>query len=103
MCYYNTEHFAIFMSGQFGIDVDEEQVAEESILLYKEELDENLVSEKLLEVTPEMVLLHTCVYDTEENEWIVCVASDADTNYPLFLVCLKDGVRMFEEILVLDV
>lgn len=45
MCYYNTEHFALFMSLRFGIDVDEEQVGEESVLLYKEELGENLVSE----------------------------------------------------------
>jgi hypothetical protein len=96
---YNAKHFAIFMVLQFDIDIDEEQVGEESVLLYKEELDENIVSEKLLAITPEMVLLHTCIYDTEENEWIVCVASDAITNYPLFLVCLKDGEKVYEEIL----
>jgi len=87
------------MASQNGIEVDEERVGEESVLLYKEELDRNLVSEALLEVTTELVLLHTCVYDTIENEWMVCVASDADTNYPLFLICLRGGQKIYEEIL----
>ncbi|MEK3857504.1 hypothetical protein [Cytobacillus sp. FSL H8-0458] len=100
MCYYNAEHFAIFMSLQFGIDVDEEQVADESVLLYKEELDENLVTEELLNISPEMVLVHSCVYNKEEHEWLVCVASDANTNQPLFLVCLKNGEKIYEEILL---
>lgn len=99
MCYFNIEHFSTFMHLQYGILVDEKQVGEESVLLYKEELDENLVSEEMLEVTTELVLLHTCIYNTNENEWIVCVASDADTNYPLFLICLKDGTRVYNEIL----
>ncbi|KQU58726.1 hypothetical protein ASG66_17045 [Bacillus sp. Leaf406] len=102
MCYYNAEHFAIFMSLQFGIDVDEEQVGEESILLYKEELDENLVSEELLRIVPEMVLVHYCVYDNKEHEWLVCVASDADTNQSLFLICLKSGEKIHEEVLLPD-
>lgn len=59
MFYYNAEHFVIFMSLQFGIDVDEEQVGKESVLLYKEELDENLVTEELLSISPEMVLVHS--------------------------------------------
>ena len=100
MCNYNAEHFAIFMSLQFGIDVDEEQVGEESVLLYKEELDENLISKELLSITPDMVFVHTCVYDNEEDEWLVCVASDADTNQPLFLLCLKNGLKVYEEILI---
>lgn len=99
MCYYNTEHFSIFMDLNFNIEVEEEQVGEESVLLYKEELDKELISDALLGITPDMVLLHSCVYDTKENEWIVCVASDADTNYPLFLICLKDGEKIYEEIL----
>lgn len=102
MCYYSTEHFAIFMSMQFGIDVEEDQVGEESVLLYKEELDKELISNDLLSITPDMVLLHSCVYDTEETEWIVCVASDADTSYPLFLICLKDGEKVYEEDIRID-
>ncbi|UYY93991.1 hypothetical protein OIU11_26995 [Bacillus cereus] len=100
MCYYNAEHFAIFMSLQFCIDVDEEQVGEESVLLYKEELDDNLVSEELLNITPELVMVHSCVYNNEEDEWLVCVASNADTNQPLFLVCLKNGEKTHEEVLL---
>lgn len=98
MCYYNTEHFAIFMAMQYGIEVDKEQVGDESVLLYKEELDENLVSEELLNITPELVMVHSCVYKNEEHEWLVCVASNADTNQPLFLVCLKNGEKIYEEI-----
>ncbi|MGM2457253.1 hypothetical protein ACS2PT_12375 [Bacillus cereus group sp. BceL015] len=100
MCYYNAEHFAIFMSLQFGIDVEEEQVGEESVLLYKEELDENLVSEKLLSISPELVMVHSCVYNNEEHEWLICVASNADTNQPLFLICLKNGEKIHEEVLL---
>ncbi|MBL3647433.1 hypothetical protein [Bacillus sp. RHFS10] len=100
MCYYNAEHFVIFMSLQFGIDVDEEQVGEESVLLYKDELDEKLVTGGLLTITPEMVMVHSCVYNNEEHEWLVCVASNADTNQPLFLVCLKNGEKIYEEILL---
>jgi hypothetical protein len=102
MCYYNAEHFAIFISLQFGIDVDEEQVGEESVLLYKEELDENLVTEELLNISPEMVFVHSCVYNKEEHEWLVCVASNADTNQPLFLICLKNGEKIYEEVLLRD-
>lgn len=102
MTYYNNEHFMIFMDLKFDIKVQEEQVEEESVLLYKEELDTELISNALLSITPDMVLLHSCVYDSEESEWIVCVASDADTSYPLFLICLKDGEKVYEEDLRID-
>nr|WP_206763826.1 hypothetical protein [Cytobacillus firmus] len=85
---------------QYGVNVDEEQVGEETILLYKEELDENLVSEELLSIVPEMVMVYSCVYNNEEHEWLVCVASDADTNQPLFLICLKNGEKIYEEVLL---
>ncbi|MGG0889332.1 hypothetical protein [Cytobacillus horneckiae] len=102
MCYYNAEHFVIFMSLQFDIDVDEGQVGEESVLLYKEELDVSLVSEELLTITPEKVIVHSCVYNNEEHEWLVCVASNADMNQPLFLICLKNGKKIHEEVLLRD-
>ncbi|MBG9587986.1 hypothetical protein [Cytobacillus firmus] len=100
MCHYSAENFAIFISLQYGVNVDEEQVGEETILLYKEELDENLVSEELLSIVPEMVMVYSCVYNNEEHEWLVCVASDADTNQPLFLICLKNGEKIYEEVLL---
>lgn len=101
MSYYNAKQFTTFMSSQFGIDIDidKEQVGEESVLLYKEEIDENLVSDGLLRIIPERVLVHSFIYYNEVHEWMVCVASHADTNYPLFLICLKDGGRVYEEIL----
>lgn len=102
MCHYSTEDFGFFMWLRYGIEIDEEQIGEESVLLYKEELDKELISDALLSITPEMVLLHSCVYDAEEKEWIVCVASDADTDYPLFLICLKDGKKIYEEDIRID-
>ncbi|WP_181347379.1 hypothetical protein [Thalassobacillus sp. CUG 92003] len=99
MSYFGSENFSIFMWKQYEIDIDEEQVGEESILLYKEELDEGLVSKEMLEFTPDLVLVQTCSYETKVNEWIVSVAADADTNYPLFLICLKDGKKIYEELL----
>lgn len=38
----------MFTATENGIEVDEEKVGEESVLLYKEELDNNLVLEALL-------------------------------------------------------
>ncbi|ATI62542.1 hypothetical protein [Bacillus cereus] len=93
------EGFCSFMKYKFSVNIDEEQVGEETILLYKEDLDMNLMSEILLAVTSDSVLVHTYVYDTEENEWMVCRVSDADANYPLFLICLKDGEKVYEKLL----
>ena len=67
MFYYNAEHFAPFMSLHFNIDVEEEHVGEESILLYKEELDENLIPKELLSITPDKVLINTCVVTVKYN------------------------------------
>ena len=102
MCYYNAEYFSNLMELRFNIEVEEEQVKEESVLLYKEGLDKKLVSNSLLSIAPDMVLLYSCTYDTDEKEWIVCVAFDADTSYPLFLICLKDGKKVYEEDLRID-
>ncbi|WP_259416604.1 hypothetical protein [Bacillus toyonensis] len=93
------EGFCSFMKYKFSVEIDEEQVGEETILLYKEDLDKNLVSEILLAVTSDLVLVHTYVYDTEENEWMICVVSDANANYPLFLICLKNGEKIYEKLL----
>ncbi|MEW9501143.1 hypothetical protein [Jeotgalibacillus marinus] len=96
---YNVDDFRVFMLTQYGIEIDEKLVGEESVLLHKDELDDNLVSEQLLDATSEKVVVNTCVYETEENEWMFCVALDADTNHLLFLICLKDGERVYGEIL----
>jgi len=56
MCHFSIEHFSAFMFLNYGIEVDEESVGEETVLLYKEELDEKMVTKELLDVVPEMVL-----------------------------------------------
>lgn len=102
MCHYSTEDFEIFMLLSYGIEVDEEKVKEEQFLLYKEELDKQLVSTDLLTKMPDLALIDVCVYVTDKNEWKVYVASDAHTYSPLFLICLRDGEKIYEEDLRLD-
>lgn len=99
MRYFGKENTAIFLFLQYGMDVDEELVQEESHLLYKEELKGKNISKKLWPVATELVLFETCTCIINKIEWIVCVASDADTSYPLFLYCLKDGIKVYEEVL----
>ncbi|MGX9806123.1 hypothetical protein ACV3PA_02690 [Exiguobacterium acetylicum] len=97
---YSDKYFIKSLFLKFGIDIGNENVGEESILLDKEEIDEFLVSEELLIITPKVVMIHSYIYNNEEHEWLVCVASDANTNQPLFLLCLKNGLKVYEEILI---
>ncbi|WP_029277831.1 hypothetical protein [Carnobacterium jeotgali] len=99
MCYFGKENFNIFLFHQYSVKVDEEQVKEEAELLYKKEVNKNVISKKLLAVATELIFFETYTCVINKNEWIVCVASDADTSYPLFLYCLKDGIKVYEEIL----
>lgn len=99
MLYFGNENFEILLFQKYDIQVNEEQIKEEAQLLYKNELDENIVTNKLRSVATDLVLFETCTCIINKIEWIVCVASDADTNYPLFLICLKDGIKVYEEIL----
>lgn len=99
MTYFGKENFTIFLSLKYSIQVDEEQVKEEAQLLYKAELDKKLISNKLMTVATELVLFETCTCVINKKEWIVCVASDADTSCPLFLYCLEDGIKIYEEVL----
>ena len=99
MCYFGKENFNVFLFQQYRIQENEELVIEKSQLFYKEELDEEIISKQLIAVATDLVLFETCTCIINKIEWIVCVASDADTNYPLFLICLKDGIKVYEEIL----
>ncbi|HDR7314288.1 hypothetical protein MXL46_19025 [Heyndrickxia sporothermodurans] len=87
-----------FMVKKFGVVVESTALGEETVILYHEELDEELISEDVLQILPNPVLFHTYIYNNE-SEWIIGVALEADTNNPLFLVCLKDGVRVYEKLL----
>ena len=97
---YDIKKISEFLLSKFDIDIDEKKVGEESFLMYKDEIDKALVSKALLGISPNSLYVYTCVYDNREDEWLVCVASDANTNQPLFLLCLKNGLKVYEEILI---
>ncbi len=92
------EQLKNFMEKKFGVVVESNEVGEETVLLYHEELDEQIISEDVLQILPNPVLFHTYIYN-EESEWIIGIALEAETNNPLFFVCLKDGVRVYEKLL----
>ncbi|MGD6960067.1 hypothetical protein ACQCWA_20845 [Rossellomorea aquimaris] len=92
------EQLKVFMEEKFGVAVESDGVGEESVLLYHEELDEELISIDVKRILPNPVSFQTYIYN-EESEWIVGVATVAETNSPLFLICLKDGNRIYEEVL----
>ncbi|WP_019720235.1 hypothetical protein [Heyndrickxia coagulans] len=87
-----------FMEEKFGVAVDTNEVGEETVLLYHEELDEELISEDVLQLLPNPVLFQTYIYN-DESEWIIGIALEEETNNPLFLICLKDGTKVYEEML----
>lgn len=95
------ERLKDFMEEKFGVKVDIKEVGEETVLLYHEELDEKLISEDLFQILPNPVSFHTYIY-IEESEWIIGIALEAETNNPLFLVCLKNGEKIYEEVLLRD-
>lgn len=96
---FSIEQLKVFMEEKFGVTVEPDEVGEETVLLYHEELDEELISIVVKRILPNPVSFQTYIYN-EESEWIVGVATEAETNIPLFLVCLKDGERIYEEFLL---
>lgn len=99
MCYFGKGNFSLFLCTKYDIEVNEGQIKEESQILYKDELNKKPISNKLMTAATELVLFETYTCVINKKEWTVCVASDADTNYPLFLYCLKDRMKIYEEIL----
>lgn len=95
---FGIEQLIDFMKGKFGIVVESNAVGEETVLLYHEELDRELISEEVSQILPNPVSFHTYIYN-EESEWIIGIALEAETNNPLFLFCLKDGVRVYGKLL----
>ncbi|MBB2483565.1 hypothetical protein H5P36_25870 [Bacillus sp. APMAM] len=96
---FGIEQLIDFMEKKFGVAVELNAVGEETVLLYHEELDEQFVSEDVMQKLPNPVLFHTYIY-TDKSEWVIGIAIEAETNNPLFLVCLKDGVRVCEKLLI---
>ncbi|KIU10060.1 hypothetical protein SC09_Contig28orf00226 [Bacillus subtilis] len=92
------EQLKILMEEKFDVAVETDEVGEEAVILYHEEIDEELISIDVKQILPNPVSFQTYIYN-EVSEWIVGVATEAETNSPLFLVCLKDGERIYEEFL----
>jgi hypothetical protein len=95
---FGIERLIDFMKVKFGVAVELNAVGDETVLLYHEELDEELISKDVLQILPNPVSFHTYIYNAE-SEWIIGIALEANTNNPLFLVCLKDGVRVYGKLL----
>ncbi|MGW6190588.1 hypothetical protein ACWFRC_07535 [Bacillus cereus] len=96
---YEITQFEAFMKEQFEVVVEIKEVGGETVLLYHNELDMHLIPKETLIKLPDPVLFQTYIYNNE-SEWIVGVAIEAETYNPLFLVCLKDGVKVYEELLI---
>lgn len=85
-----------FMKKKFDLSIEADLIGEETILLYHEELDKSIFSDGVLNKLPNPVLFQTYIYE-ERSEWIISVAYKKATDNPLFLVCLKDGDKVYEE------
>ncbi|MBP1932294.1 hypothetical protein J2Z37_002295 [Ammoniphilus resinae] len=98
---FSIREFIDFMKGKFDVAVEINAVGEEAVLLYHEEVDENLIPQEILTYLPNPIQFN--IYSiNDEYEWIVGVALAADTYDPLYLVCLKDGERVYQTINGLD-
>ncbi|MCE4049920.1 hypothetical protein [Bacillus sp. Au-Bac7] len=90
-----------FMVGELGVIVDQNRLGEETVELYQEEIDEEIISSKGLAHLPNPVTVQTFVYDDEFLvEWVIGIAFDVTAKYPLLLFCLKDGVSVYERLLI---
>jgi hypothetical protein len=95
---FSTQQLIDFMKEQFVITIDTARLAEESILFYLKELDEEIVPPTVHDYLPDPVVFQTYSY-FDESEWIIGIALEAETNNPLFLVCLKDGRSIYQQLL----
>ncbi|MEW4973134.1 hypothetical protein ABRY75_18455 [Bacillus stercoris] len=95
---FSNEQLKVFMEEKFGVAFETDAVGEETVLLYHEELDEALISVDVKRILPNPVSFQTYIYN-RESEWIIGIALEAASNNSLFLVCLKDGEKIYEEVL----
>jgi hypothetical protein len=93
---YSKEQLKTFMREQFGVDIDTTKLAEEAVQLNLEELDERIVSLAEVNMLPDPFIFQTYSYN-EKSEWIIGIALEIETNNPLFLVCLKNGIKVYEK------
>lgn len=95
---FSKEEVKVFLKDQFGITINTEKLGEETVQLYIDELEHDLISKEFIEYLPNPVTFQTYLYH-EEAEWIIGIALEAETNNPLFLVCLRNGIKFYEKLL----
>jgi hypothetical protein len=96
---FDTEQLKLLMKGKFGVAVESDAVGQETVLLYHEELDKQLISTDVKRFLPNPVSFQTYIYN-EDSEWIIGIALETASNRPLFLICLKNGEKIYEETLL---
>lgn len=93
---FDIEKFKSFMRDKLDVAVELDEIGQEAVLLDHDELDESLILETELKLLPNPVLFQLYSYQAK-HEWIVGVAMEEATYNPLFLVCLKDGERVYNQ------
>ncbi|MEK4848173.1 MULTISPECIES: hypothetical protein [Bacillus] len=96
-----TEQLINLFKKKFGVKMESNNLGNETVLLYHDELDTALFPNHLLELFPNPVLIHTYTYK-EDSEWLIGIALKAITNQPLYFICLKDGKKVDEQIFNTD-
>ena len=56
---YSNEQFILFLEKQFKVKVDIEQIGSESVVLSKEELDDNLIPKEIHPYLPDPILFQS--------------------------------------------
>lgn len=87
---FELNDLVIYMMERFDVEVNPQQVGMETVQLYHDETDEQLIPKDTLEQLPDPSLYYTYIYENEK-EWMIAVAVEAITYHPLFLVCTQDG------------
>lgn len=95
---FSKDRLIDFMKNRFDLVIDEEDIGEEVVLLNHEELEDELIPKEVLQILSNPTSYQTYIYNNE-SEWVIGIALEAETNNPLFLVCLKDGKKIFQQYL----
>jgi hypothetical protein len=96
---FDIEQLKLLMKGKFDVAVESDAVGQETVLLYHEELDKQLISTDVKRILPNPVSFQTYIYNAD-SEWIIGIALEVASKRPLFLICLKNGEKIYEETLL---
>ena len=96
--------FQMYMNSKYGIEIEENEVATESMILFHEEIDEELFLQEDLEKLPDPLLLLTMEYvDKNKQEWIFCIAApEGNSDQWLHGLCIRDG-KLVDNHILLDI